>query len=243
MSRPPLPPNELTRMVGHPDAGHFDDGAGQELFPGTDSASVLDLGCGCGRLARLFQMQPQPPARYLGLDLHRGMLEWCRANLGRPGWDFAHTDVRNAGLNPGGRLPHAEIPAKDGSFSLAVAWSVFTHILEPSVEGQLREVSRVLRPGGILISTWFLFDKESCPFLQEFQNALYCNLEDPTNAVIYAKSHVAGMFKRQDLVLREIAPPAIRGFQWTLRAEKSGRGEHAPFPEDKAPVSIARPPV
>ena len=43
----------------------------------------------------------------------------------------------------------------------------------------------MLRDGGIAVTTFFLFDKAGFPMMQEFQNAPYINLDDPTNAVIF----------------------------------------------------------
>ncbi len=49
-------------------------------------------------------------------------------------------------------------PNADESFDFAFAHSVFTHLPADSVANYLGETHRVLRPGGILYATWFLFD-------------------------------------------------------------------------------------
>ena len=70
----PIPPLELRELVGPTDPALFDNPDGNLVVPGLAPeafSSVLDFGCGCGRLARqLIQQHPQPEI-YLGIDLHR----------------------------------------------------------------------------------------------------------------------------------------------------------------------------
>src|SRR5262245_21815205 len=40
---------------------------------------LLDVGCGCGRVARY--LLTQPLASYVGFDRHRGMINWCVAEI------------------------------------------------------------------------------------------------------------------------------------------------------------------
>lgn len=88
--------------------------------------AVLDFGCGCGRIARQILQQRPRPRRYLGIDLHRGMIDWCRANLapGADGFAFEHHDVFNLSFNPGCAKPlWLPFPASAGEFSLVNAWT------------------------------------------------------------------------------------------------------------------------
>src|SRR6185436_13943659 len=106
VSGPPLPPHELRVLVGTTDEAHYDNPTGEPLWglPREAFDLVLDWGCGCGRLARKLLLQREPPRRYLGVDLHRGMVRWCSEHLAplAPGFEFVHQDVRNVGLNPRG---------------------------------------------------------------------------------------------------------------------------------------------
>ena len=60
----PLPPLELRRMVGPVEPKYFDNPTGQpiiENIPIDKYESVLDFGCGCGRIARqLLQQKIRP---------------------------------------------------------------------------------------------------------------------------------------------------------------------------------------
>src|SRR2546425_460600 len=94
----PLPPPDMRALVGLTDPAFYDNPTGGLVYPHLDPSTyrkVFDFGCGCGRVARqLIQQRPQPD-RYVGVDLHRGMIEWCKANLAphAPGFEFHHHNV------------------------------------------------------------------------------------------------------------------------------------------------------
>lgn len=240
---------EFRRLVGPTEPGFFDNPSGALVFPDVAEplyASVFDFGCGCGRLARqLLQQQPRP-ARYLGVDRHKGMVDWCQENFaGRaPGFQFEHHNVFHDLLNPGGTPGHLPLPVPDEDVTLFIAWSVFTHLLEPDAEFYLREVGRVLSPKGVAVCTWFIFDKGDFPMMQEFQNALMINAVDPTNAVIFDRGWLTKQIGLAGLVVTRIEPPHIKGFQWKLHLERNVDGRVSlEFPEDRAAQGIARAPL
>ena len=188
-----MPPVELRELVGPREAEAFEQPEGVPVFPTLRREEqyefVLDFGCGRGRVARKLALAAAPmPKRYVGFDLHAGMINWANKNLAPqlPGFKFIHSDVFNAGFNPGPSLPHtARFPAEDNSVSLLVAFSVFTHLTQSQAEVYLEEVRRVLRPDGVMLASFFLFEKANFPMMQDFQNALYINDSDPTNAVVF----------------------------------------------------------
>ena len=80
--------------------------------------------------------------------------------------------------------------------------------------------------------------------MQEFQNALFINDVDPTNAVIFDKSWLRRTADQAGLTLSRIVPPAIRGFHWKIYMKKAAPGDvHAEFPPDAAEQGIQRPPL
>ena len=98
---------------------------------------VLDVGCGTKPYETLV-----PAARYVGLD-------------------YDLPDIRAAGvadlLYDGGRFPIA-----DASFDGVLCTQVLEHVFTP--EDFLREIARVLRPGGVLVLTVpFVWDEHSQP--------------------------------------------------------------------------------
>lgn len=246
----PIPPLEMRRLVGPTETAEFENPRAELLYPALSPEqyrSVVDFGCGCGRLARRLILQRPRPERYVGLDLHLGMVRWCQLNLARraKGFEFHHHDVLNAGFNPGADKPlTAPLEVGDGSASLVIAHSVFTHLVEEQVEHYLGEVARVMEPDGVLASTWFLFEKRGFPMMQEFQNALYINHDDPTNAVIFDRSWLVARASNAGLTIYRVVPPALRGFQWHVWMTPARAGlERAEFPPDIAPEGINRPPI
>ena len=128
------------------------------------------------------------------------------------------------------------MPAEDHSFKLVIAWSVFTHTTQDQAVHYLREAARVLDPNGIMVATWFLFEKRYYPMMQDFQNALYINDIDLTNAVIFDREWLQGMLQSVGLGTVHASPPGIRGFQWLLHIVPRGSNRTIiPLPEDRAP--------
>jgi SAM-dependent methyltransferase len=241
----PIPPPEMRRLVGDPDPRSFDNPGGSLVYPEfkpEQYESVLDFGCGCGRVARrLIQQRPQPK-RYLGVDIHRGMLKWCRENLQplAPQFEFAHLDVFSAGLNPGPGKPLCmPLPTADGEFTFFEACSVFTHLVQSQAGYFLGEAARVLRPSGIVNATWFLFDKGELPMLRDVQNALYTNELDLSSAVIFDKQWVRRTAEQSGLVIVAVVPPEIRNFHWRVVMSKDPQATAVEFPVDDAPLGSA----
>lgn len=101
-------------------------------------ASVLDFGCGWGRLTR-YLARDVAPGRLYGCDPVQGILDVGRAD-GVP-----------AILATSEFLPET-LPFEE-RFDLAFAFSVFTHLSEEAHIQSLRALHRSLRPDGILIVT------------------------------------------------------------------------------------------
>jgi SAM-dependent methyltransferase len=148
---PPLPPELLRATVcGGTDLhSHLYTGAEDfrtlaelyEVYAQRDFlalGSVLDFGCGCGRLLRWFQ-RALPHCALHGVDVRAASIDWCRAHLrGR--------FLANATAPP--------LDLADGSVELAVALSVFSHLSRAHNLAWMAELARVTRPGGlILVST------------------------------------------------------------------------------------------
>ena len=138
----PVPPADLiVRVAGTADVDWFLEGGrlGYETVrahaPG-EHESVLDFGCGCGRVTRYWLGSG---ARVAGSDLNEEAVEWCRRNL-----PFARFEEN--GLAP-------PLAFDDGAFDLVYGLSVFTHLPEELQVAWLHELSRVLRPGGRLLLT------------------------------------------------------------------------------------------
>lgn len=223
----PLPPLEFRHLVGPMAPEAFDDPsvdeALRELPPGAFEF-VFDYGCGCGRLARQLVRGGFVPRKYIGVDPHKGMIDWCRANITprAPAFEFHHHDVYQEFMNPDGGFERLPLPADDGAVTLVLAWSVFTHLLQADAEFSLHEIARMLAPNGVAVTTWFLFDKRDFPMMQDFQNALYISDFDPTNAVIFDTRWLDGALEAARLKVTSRVPPTVPGHQWRLHLSKMG---------------------
>jgi SAM-dependent methyltransferase len=242
----PLPPVEMRRLVGPVDEADWDNPDGRlvlgDEYPAERYRSVFDFGCGCGRIARRLVQQDPRPERYLGIDLHKGMVRWCSSHLApaAPGFEFRHHAVHNPTFNPRARRRTAPFPAEDRAFSLVLAWSVFTHLVQSQIDHYLAEIARVLEPDGVLHSTWFLFERSLFPMLEPGEHGIYSNDRDPTRAAVLDRDWVLDRIRAAGLTLFSATPPALRGFQWVLRMTPSRSGvEEAALPRDEAPVGRA----
>lgn len=243
----PIPPREMRALVGPTDERAFDNPTGRPIYEGRVPdhcyESVLDIGCGCGRIARQLMLQTPAPSRYVGFDPHAGMVRWCQEHLTAvaPSFRFTHQDIA-CPFNPGeGKKDVLPFPTSTPA-SLVVAHSVFTHLFAHQAEYYLAETARVLAVDGRAVTTWLLFDKRYFPFMQEDQNALYVDRVEPWAAVLFDRHWVIAAVERAGLRLVGVVPPSIRGHQWTLilgRAQDNGVSVELPD-RDEAPFGIVR---
>lgn len=171
---------------------------------------------------RLLQQNPRP-RRYVGVDAHKTMVHWCQRNLSpvAAGFQFVHHDVYSPLYSPENNLQLAEpFPVGDGEFSLVVAISVFTHLCRQQTEYYVAEVARILKPGGVAFTTWFFFDRDSFPFLQEGPFCLYTSEANFAEAVVYDRRWFIDTVRRLGLGVRSTTPPVVAGHQWTVSLEK-----------------------
>lgn len=126
---------------------------------------VLDIGCGGGRMAAaLLYYLGEEQGSYVGFDVHKPSIEWCRKAIAprHPRFDFQFVDLDNPIYNAS-RHSAAEFvfPFAESTFDFAIATSLFTHMFMGEVANYLRQAFRVLRPGGALFCTAFLLTPSS----------------------------------------------------------------------------------
>jgi len=107
---------------------------------------VLDLGCGPGLLALEMGAQVGERGRVEGVDLSQSMLELAQRRC---------AEQANIGLRTG---DVSALPYADAAFDVGVCTQVYEYV--PDIERALRELHRVVRPGGrvaVMDTDW-----ESC---------------------------------------------------------------------------------
>ena len=95
---------------------------------GTGRGACLEIGCGTGTYADQVREQGWTP---VGVDISAGMLRYARGRL------------------PAVRADARRLPVGDGALAAVIA--VMVHTDMPGYPAVLREVSRVLRPGGVFV--------------------------------------------------------------------------------------------
>jgi SAM-dependent methyltransferase len=214
------PPRRLQQLVGDSDFVQTGDEFGallERLEVLRPDARVLDVGCGAGRIARALAGRLRPPGSYDGFDVMPQAIAWCApAYRATPvPFRFVHADIDNAVYNPGGAVTATayRFPYEDGAFDLVLATSVFTHLLPEAGAHYLAEAARVLAPGGLLFTTWFLLRPEP-PAGARFRFTRVADgpaaVADPTlpeAAVAYDTGWVQARLAAGGLTLRE--PPLL----------------------------------
>lgn len=180
--------------------------------------NILDFGCGCGRVLQWLSKQNKQ-AHYDGVDIDEAAINWCNNNI------LSADFFNNEFLPP--------LPFDDDKFDLVYAVSVFSHIDEEAHLLWLKEIQRIVRPGGYFVVSYhgrhsqeiltlkekntieehgFLFKVESCGKFKldglpdSYQSAFISQkyIEDHWSSYFDIKKVVAkGMNGYQDIVVMQ----------------------------------------
>lgn len=179
--------------------------------------AILDIGSGCGRVAAHFV--DDHVGVYRGIDIVKPAVDWCNAEISSryPNFHFHHADLSNTKY-PGGAADAADFsfPFHDRTFDVVFATSVFTHLVPGSARNYMREIGRILRPGGRACLTFFLTTDEwrarfangehLIPHLAyEFQGCRVIDPADPEHVIAYDKNDAVGMIIAAGLRVDDIA--------------------------------------
>ena len=103
------------------------------LHPGE---TVVDIGCGAGFDTLQAALQVGPKGRVIAVDMTAAMRE--KTAIGAAALGLRHVDVRDGYME--------ELPVEDASVDVVISNGVIN--LTPDKVGAMREVFRVLQPGG-----------------------------------------------------------------------------------------------
>lgn len=140
----PLPPMRLRARIGSRSAADFLSAgkSGADALRNAarkhlqreiaDAGRILDFGCGCGRTLRHFAPTPVD-----GCDVDALAIAWMKRNIAAERFAANRFDP--------------PLPWFESAFDLVYSISIFTHLDETSQRDWLREIARVLKPGGHLL--------------------------------------------------------------------------------------------
>lgn len=169
---------------------------------------VLDVGCGCGRMAVPLMKYLSPDATYEGFDIMRIGIDWCRRHIARQDsrFNFKLANIYNKSYNPKGNVQPSEFmfPYPAASFDFVFSTSVFTHMLSADMRHYVSEISRVLKPNGRCLTSFFILNQESKQLMDTGRSSFKlpfarpdCKVlreEQPENTVGYDEDFVRRSF-------------------------------------------------
>lgn len=212
-----LPPEKLIGRIGssYRDIGRNHLRALKSECQLEPSSSILDLGCGCGRIAAPLTSYLDGDGTYDGLDLDVEAIEWCQHEIHSkyPNFRFQVADLRNGLYNrKGGISPEDYVfPYPDDVFDVVVATSVLTHLLPNSVRNYLREITRVLKKGGRSYITYFLINDDvrnrinkgvsRKQFAFEFPGYWANNRDIPEAAIAYDEDFIRDQYSQVGITI------------------------------------------
>ncbi len=106
----------------------------------TPDSRVLDVGCGTGQMAGVLLPYLSDRGGYAGTDIGTEAVAFCNRTFHRRDFRF-----RRGGLTS---VPFDD----DGTYDVAIFFSVFTHTFTDETALLLTEVKRLLKPGGVVIA-------------------------------------------------------------------------------------------
>lgn len=154
--------------------------------------TMLDWGCGSGRMIGFFLKFSGIP-RVFGCDIDAEAIAWCQEHL------------KSAEFNV--IPPYPPTVYADRMFDLIISFSVFTHLSRDVQSSWLREMQRILSPGGLFIAsvhgefaTAFNFQDKSVKDV--LKNGIHEVADERLDGVA-PEGYYRGVFQSKEYTLRE----------------------------------------
>jgi SAM-dependent methyltransferase len=145
-----------------------------------ENLSILDVGCGTGLVGIASEQLLGKDGRYVGMDVMQKDVEYCQSKYPSANFEFIHFDVANPAYAPTQAAAKSNWNVEGGKFDLLTALSVWTHLNEEDALYYIKEVNRVLKPGGKAIITFFIMDdgyRDSLSIRRPREKGRYHNTE------------------------------------------------------------------
>jgi len=122
---------------------------------------VLDIGSGIGRTAIPLTKFLNSKGRYEGFDVVEKGVKWCNSKIKNdfPNFNFIYVPLNNDLYNNSKtKASKFKFPYQDNQFDKVFLFSVFTHMQIEEIENYLQEIERVLKPEGLCLATFFIYN-------------------------------------------------------------------------------------
>jgi ubiquinone/menaquinone biosynthesis C-methylase UbiE len=181
------------------------------------SHRFLDVGCGCGKLARPLTTYLNGEGGYDGIDITREVINWCKERYQNyPNFRFYFADLYSERYNPRGAFnaSNYKFPFPNNEFDVVFVGSVFTHMVSEDIDNYIAEIARVMKVGGVCLATYFILDAvsrennaaglTSPKFAYEFksQNCRVENPRVPEAAIAYDERFLQDLYSKHGLTMR-----------------------------------------
>ena len=194
----------------------------------TPDSSILDIGCGIGRMAVPFTDYLSPKGRYEGFDIVKIGIDWCSKNISSrfSNFTFKLIPLKNDlyRLDTDENAAELRFPYENDSFDLVFLTSVFTHMLPLDVENYINEIQRVLIKDKKCFATFFIIEEEnetsansigSKNFPYDFGNYFLMDKSVKEANVAFKKSYIEALLKKNNLELTHFIKGNWSGIQNT----------------------------
>jgi SAM-dependent methyltransferase len=175
------------------------------------NSKILEVGCGCGRIALALMPILDNEGTYLGIDVDQEMIDWCKRNIIDSRFEFHRANVFNSIYNPTGYpIDDYSVPSNDNTYLLVISASLFTHLLYEEVDYYIKELGRVMKDGSYLHMTFFFRDfmepwlGDRWSFMHKENNCYIENIKYPAAAVAYDLKTVEQILIKNNLELVEL---------------------------------------
>lgn len=184
---------------------------------------VLDIGCGCGRLAATLTQHIGPQGSYRGVDIVAGLVDFANRHIAQrfPNFSFvtlqrenpAYDAWRHEGASP--TISSLEQACAPESVDLCLATSLFTHLDTDMARENLKAMRRALVPNGRVLISMFLLDpsvralirkgRAAFQFEQSYSEGVYVqNPRSPLSALAFTFDHFVQLAVQQEFYVERV---------------------------------------
>jgi len=173
-------------------------------------SSVLDIGSGIGRIAIPLTSFLEK-GLYEGFDIMKPGIRWCQKKISTRFPHFKFTQVSLANdlyRNSGDAAAQFVFPAANDQFDLAIATSVFTHMLPEEVTQYVEEIHRVLKKGGNAYLTFFILNENSIRQMNQGVNEFNFQYDHGSYRLLDEKVKSANVAYDEKYLFGQVISPA-----------------------------------